>query len=200
MDRRVNRRSLIAGVAVAAPVVALATQRSSSASLASRLFQQADATPGASPVASPIVPATPIARIDSPGWVLNLLAFQDPYPGAVRAPASPFPNMPAIRYVAIEVLFENVSDQVLDVRTTDIRVHDAEGFEYAPAPGVSGAETKLQSQSVSPGDRARGWVWFTVPATAVLLEIRVDAPQVELRLPITAELNSVAIPVATPVA
>lgn len=197
MDRRVNRRRLTAAVAVAVPGIAIAAQRSTSASLGSRLFQQSDGTPIAgSPIAAP---ATPLATFESPGWVLGLLSYQDPYTGAVRAPASPFPDMPATRFVAVEVLFENVSGQTLELRPTGIRLHDMDGFEYAPGTGVSGTEPKLQSQSVSPGDRARGWLWFTVPAAAILVEFRFDAPEVELRLPIPAELNAVPVPIGTPI-
>jgi hypothetical protein len=132
------------------------------------------ASPGAS------TPVTIVGEAGMPEWTFTVLAYQDPYAGSVRSPDE---QQPGVRYIGAEVVFDNASNQPLNVVSTDIRVRTSDGTEY-PAGGMTGAEPKLNSQNVPPGEQARGWVWFVVPEDVEIVEIYFAAPRPRLQVPL----------------
>ena len=188
MESNVTRRRLATGALVAVPSAILATW-----------FRGPVTRSFASGSPSPVPSETPVASFDAPDWTIAILSFLDPYPRPLKTPASPYPDMPQVRYIGLEVLFENKSTLPLDLRPTDIHLHDRDGFDYTPASGVAGVEPRLQGQTIPPGRRARGWLWYAVPIDAELDELRVDAPPAEL----SQSLAGISIPpserTATPV-
>jgi hypothetical protein len=193
MDRRFSRRQVMAATVVASPGILLAARRQGLAGPGVVRYQASDGTPTAEASA----PVTPVATIESLQWKLTILSFQDPYVAELRTPASPVPNMPALRYIGVQLLFENTSEEPLGIRTSAFHLHDADGFDYATASGVSSPQAKLTSQTVQGGERARGWLFFAVPIGAELTELRMDEPAAEMKVPLQGIANLPA-PQATP--
>jgi hypothetical protein len=193
MDRRFSRRQVMVATVFASPGILLAARQKSLARPGSARYQASNGTPT---TAAP-TPVTPVATIDALQWKITILSFQDPYIAELRTPASPVPNMPSLRYIGAELLFENTSEEPLGIRTSAFHVHDADGFDYAPAAGVSSPQPKLQSQTVQGGERARGWLFFAVPSGAELTELRMDEPAAEMKVPLQGIANLPA-PQATP--
>jgi hypothetical protein len=123
-----------------------------------------------------------VGQAEMPQWVFTVQAFQDPYAGELTRPAEPEPG---IRYIGAEVVIENQSDQPLDFATSDVRLRDEQGVEYAASSAVIGAEPKLVSQNLPDGERTRGWVWFAVPEGSAITELRFvpASPQLRVELP-----------------
>ena len=135
--------------------------------------------------AAPALQATPdvaeIGRAEASAWSLTLFAYQDPYPGQIQQPATP----PAgTRYVAAEVAVDNASDQPLNFSPAEIRLRDAAGTEYRGGTAV-GTEPFLSVRNLNGGERSRGWVWFTVPADADLVELVYVGPPPVFRVTLT---------------
>ena len=194
MDRRFSRRQVMAATILASPGIVLVARRQSLAGPEVVRYQATDGTPTS---AEP-TPITPVATIEALQWRISILSFQDPYTGELRTPASPVPNMPALRYVAVQLLFENTSEEPLGIRTSAFHLHDADGFDYPTASGVNSSTLlKFQSQTVQGGERARGWLFFSVPTGAELTELRMDEPTAEMKVPLQGIANLPA-PQATP--
>jgi hypothetical protein len=130
--------------------------------------------------------ATPVAaegemvgEAEMPRWIFRVLVLQDPYTGVLTRPAEPEPG---VRYIGAEVRIENQSDQPLAFAASAVRLRDDQGVEYTSDSDVSGEEPKLTGQNLPDGERARGWVWFSVPEDAVITEMRFLAPSSQLRV------------------
>jgi hypothetical protein len=134
-------------------------------------------TPAASSVSGEM-----IGRTEAPRWAFAVLTFQDPYAGQVTRPEEPELGT---RYVAAEVVIENPSDQPLEFTVSAVRLRDEAGVEYPATSTVVAAEPKLVGQNLPGGERTRGWVWFVVPQSAVITELKLiaPAPQLRVRLP-----------------
>jgi hypothetical protein len=182
----------MAATVVASPGIVLAA-RQGLAGPAGVRYQESNGTP----TSAETTPVTPVATIEALQWTLSILSFQDPYTGEIRTPASPVPNMPALRFIAVQLLFENTSEEPLSLRTSAFHLHDVDGFDYSTASGVSSPLQKFQSQTVQGGERARGWLFFAVPTGAELTELRMDEPAAEMKVPLQGIANLPA-PQATP--
>ena len=132
--------------------------------------------------ATPSAPPELIGQAEMPQWLFTVQVFQDPYAGVLTRPVEPEPG---IRYVAVEVVIENQSDQPLDFTASDVRVRDEQGVEYSGDSAVVGEEPKLVSQNLPDGERTRGWVWFSIPENAAITEVRfvTAPPQLRVQLP-----------------
>ena len=126
-------------------------------------------------------------RATAPNWSFAALQAQDPYAGSVEsgapqvtADAGATP-IAAARVVGFEVEVDNSSDQPLDFSPSDVRLRLADGVEYRGGVTI-GAEPRISSRMLNPGERSRGWVWFAVPGDAELLELVYVAPPPELRI------------------
>lgn len=132
---------------------------------------------GAQEAPSPVAPGE-ISRAEMPAWTFSVLTLQDPYPGVMLQPTEP----PAgTRYVAIEVIIDNASDQALNFSPGDVRLRDAVDIDYRGGTAV-GSEPYIAPRNLNSGERSRGWVWFTVPVDARVLEIVYSAPSPQLRI------------------
>jgi hypothetical protein len=105
--------------------------------------------------------------------------------------------MPALLFVAVQLLFEIKSEEPLGIRTSAFHLHEVDGFDYPTASGVSSPLLKFQNQTVQGGERARGWLFFAVPTGAELTELRMDEPAAEMKVPLQGIAN-LPIPQATP--
>ena len=120
-----------------------------------------------------------VGQAETPRWIFSVLVLQDPYAGVLTRPAEPEPG---VRYIAAEVRIENQSDQPLEFAASDIRLRDEQGSDYPSSSAVIGAEPKLTGQNLPDGERTRGWVWFSIPESAVITELRFVAPPPQLRV------------------
>ena len=167
MSRTISRRTLTAssltGIALA---VAKGAQGRSSAALA-----QTEATPTGESL---------VGEAMSPAWRFAVSVFEDPYRGTVTFPAEASPDT---RYVGVEVVITNDSDQPLEFRVPNVRLLDSRGFNY-PAGDVTGTEPRLVSQNLPDLERTRGWVWFMVPTDTQVASIVLEGPSPTFRIPL----------------
>ena len=121
--------------------------------------------------------------VSGPTWNFILFTFQDPFTGQVTRPETP---PPGTRYVAADVAIDNASDQSLNFWTLGaVRLRDSAGVEYEAGSTV-GTEPRLSTQNLAGGERARGWVWFTVPADARLTTLVFIGPAPEFRFSLSS--------------
>src|SRR4051812_46775391 len=106
--------------------------------------------------------------------------MQDPYAGVLTTPTQPVAGM---RYVGFDVEVVNDSDQPLSFAGTGVYLRDDQGFSYRSGT-VAGREPALAGRTMPAGERARGWVWFEVPADATFTDIVLvpTAPELRVRL------------------
>jgi hypothetical protein len=114
----------------------------------------------------------PIGRVEAPAWALTVFVVQDPYQGQIQQPAT---QPPGTRYVAAEVKIDNASDQPLNFSPAEIRLRDAVGTEYRGGSAI-GTEPFLSIRNLNGGERSHGWVWFTVPQLAEIVELAYYGP------------------------
>jgi len=115
---------------------------------------------------------------DAPNWSFVLHTYQDDYSGDIQAPQ----ERPAgMRFAAAEVEIINDSQQPLAFTPIDIRLRSADGVEYRGGSAI-GMEPTVNPRNLNPGERSRGWVWFTVPEGATASEIVYFAPQPQFRI------------------
>src|SRR5581483_9859269 len=100
-------------------------------------------------------PGPMIGRAEAPRWTFTVLSYQDPYAGKLSKPTEPEPGT---RYIAVEVVIDNGSDQPLEFAVSDVRLVDVQGVEYPGSSTVLGAEPKLTGQNLPGGERTRGTV------------------------------------------
>lgn len=120
------------------------------------------------------------APVPLPAWFFAVHAVQDPYPGAMQAPAT---LPPGTRIVAAEVEVINDADQALNFTPVEIRLRDGGGVEYRGG-GAIGVEPMIGPRNLNPGERSRGWVWFVLPEAAQPVEIAYVAPAPQFRVPL----------------
>ena len=171
MSRPISRRLLASSSLSAAAAAYVGGAGNDRLALA-----QTDATPTAAQGVEAV-----IGEASVPAWRFAVTLFEDPYRGTVDRPTEPPPNS---RYIGAEVVIMNDSDQPLEFRTTNIRLRDLRGFQYA-AGDVTGTEPRLVSQNLPDAERSRGWVWFVVPSDAEPSELTFEGPPPVLRVGLT---------------
>ena len=155
-----TRRELMGSLAAGVAAVTLWTDRAS-----------AQATPDA-------VSADRTAM--APNWSFVLHSYQDDYSGEIQAPQ----ERPAgMRFAAAEVEIIDDSDQPLAFTPIDVRLRSVDGIEYRGGSAI-GMEPTINPRNLNPGERSRGWVWFTVPEGTTASEIVYIAPQPQFRITI----------------
>jgi Domain of unknown function (DUF4352) len=136
---------------------------------------------GFSPAAAQeATPTPPIGSAQAPNWTFTVSQYVDPYQGELTRPKTPPEN---VRIVGAEIIIENGSDQPMSYTIRDIHLRSIEGVEYT-AGEIAGEEPALVGQDLPDGERTRGWVWFGVPETDEIKEIRLIAPQPIFRVPV----------------
>jgi hypothetical protein len=132
------------------------------------------------------VPATSSAELEDggeasmPDWGFVVRSYIDPFQGKLQFPE----GIPSDRRVVqVEVVIVNASDQPLSFKASDVHLMDNDGIEYA-AGNAAGFEPKLVSQDLPDGERTRGSVWFVVPESAQMAEVKFFAPPPQLRVKI----------------
>jgi hypothetical protein len=116
----------------------------------------------------------------APAWTFTVHDYQDPYSGAVTRPDEP---PPATRYIGADVEIDNASEQALRYERNEVRLRDASGYEY-PAGNTFGDAPALDGRTLNPGERARGWVWYTVAEDTRIVELVLLASSPEFRVAI----------------
>ncbi|MCA9858981.1 MAG: DUF4352 domain-containing protein [Thermomicrobiales bacterium] len=116
----------------------------------------------------------------TPNWSVVLHTYEENYSGEIQAPQEKPAGM---RFTAAEVEIVNDSDQPLAFTPIDIRLRDDDGIEYRGGSAI-GMEPTINPRNLNPGERSRGWVWFTVPEATVAGEIIYLAPQPQFRIPL----------------
>lgn len=155
---RRTRRQLVGSAAAGLAVVTLRADRTA-----------AQATPDTTS-------AAPSA--EAPNWSFVLHGYEDNYAGEIQAPQ----ERPAgTRFAAAEVEIINDSDQPLAFTPIDIRLRGADGVEYRGGSAI-GMEPTINPRNLNPGERSRGWVWFTLPENASASELVYIAPQPQFRI------------------
>lgn len=162
-----TRRRLLSTVVGTSTGILLATD-----GVATHALAQATSTP------------TPNAKqVDSPSWSFVLNEIDDPFTGKLvfptKAPAGQ-------RVIRAEVIIVNASDQPLDFQTSKVHLVDSEGIEYA-AGNAQGSDPSLVSQTLPNGERSRGMVWFLVPASAEMTQIKFYGPTPQLKINLQAK-------------
>jgi hypothetical protein len=155
---RATRRELLSSAAAGMAIVTLRTDRAS-----------AQATPEA---------ASTGRTAAAPNWSFVLHDYQDDYAGEIQAPQE---RPVGMRFAAAEVEIVDDSDQPLAFTPIDIRLRSADGVEYRGGSAI-GMEPTINPRNLNPGERSRGWVWFTVPEGATASEIVYIAPQPQFRI------------------
>jgi len=128
----------------------------------------------------------------SPTWGLVVHGLYDPYTGELAKPAEPPPGK---RIVGAEVEIINDGPGALSYAANPITLRDAAGMDY-PGGQVVGREPGLRPRTLGPGEHARGWVWYAVPADAQLAELVLVVTPAETRLPL--DQVTPVVMVATP--
>ena len=157
---RSTRRELIGSAAAGMAVVALRVDRIA-----------AQGTPEA---------ASGERTAGAPDWSFVVHSYEDAYPGEIQAPPE---RPPGMRFAAADVEIVNDSDQPLAFTPIDIRLRSADGVEYRGGSAI-GMQPTVNPRNLNPGERSRGWAWFTVPEDASIREIVYLAPQPQFRIPL----------------
>ena len=131
-------------------------------------------------------------RIDGPNWSFAVYQVLDPYRGVVeqQPQADPYlregtPTAIPRRVVAFEVEIDNAWDQALDFSPSALRLRETSGLECRGGLTL-GLEPRINARVLNPGERARGWVWFTVPESAELIHLAYVASPPEFRVALGA--------------
>jgi hypothetical protein len=170
MTRRALTASSLTGVALAFGTSGAGTGRFALA--------QTDGTP----VAEGTPTESLVGEVVAPEWRFAVTIFEDPYRGTITTPSEP---PPGTRYIGVEVVITNNSEQPLEFRVPNVRLLDDRGFNYA-AGDVQGTEPRLVSQNLPDLERTRGWVWFMVPADAVVSAMIFNGPIPTFRVPVSS--------------
>jgi hypothetical protein len=102
---------------------------------------------------------------ESAGYALKALAFEDPAQAAAGYTANP-----DTRLVAVQVELANVgADDPMAIDISNAIVTDANDVTYNAAAGAR--EGEIAAGQVAKGEKATGWIAFTVPKDANLKSI-----------------------------
>ena len=113
-----------------------------------------------------------------PEVTLTVYRYEDPYQGNLISPEEPDP---ARRYIGIDIGVKNFSSFPVQLPTSSIRLRDELGQEYQPG-GATGDDLRLNGRTLAALDQARGWVWFSVPADAQIVQIVYIPSTLEIRI------------------
>jgi hypothetical protein len=119
-----------------------------------------------------------VSVAEAPAWSFTLIVFLDPYEGEIQDPVEVDAGS---RVVGAQVAVDNGSDQALNFFIGDIRLRDTAGMEFR-AGTARGAEPRIGSRNLLPGERSRGWTWFLVPTDSELVQLTYIAPAPEFRI------------------
>lgn len=166
---RTTRRRLLRSAALVGPGLALGGRNSEHVAAGVAVTQ--DATPEEPHV---------YAHVGAPAWSFTVHDYQDPYSGEVTRPEEP---QPGTRYIGADVQIDNESDQLLSFERDKVRLYDDSGYEYK-AGNTFGDAPALDGRTLNPGERARGWVWYTVSEESQISELVFFASSPQFRVPI----------------
>ncbi len=77
------------------------------------------------------------------------------------------------RFVAVQILYENTGSDPYDYNPFDWKLTDSAGFSYDSTFGGVGPE--LNSGTIQPGEKARGYITYEVPSSATGLQLRLTS-------------------------
>ncbi len=113
-----------------------------------------------------------------PDWGFVVRNYVDPYQGKLTFPDGVGADKHVIQ---VELSSLTASDQPLSFKASDVHLLDNEGVEYA-AGNAQGSEPKLVSRICPTESETRGSVWYIVPDSAVITEVKFYAPAPQLRV------------------
>jgi len=132
----------------------------------------AKAPVGHQPITVSIVPKVPASKvgdvITQSGYSISISDIKDP-----ATPGLLYTAKKGYRLVAVEVTFSNVSgaDELL-VNPLSAYVVDSNGFVYNAELG--GVDDEISSANLATGEKAQGWISFTVPKDAKLSYLKYE--------------------------
>lgn len=99
------------------------------------------------------------------GYTLSAAALEDPAPAGLF-----YTPVEGRKLVAVDIILGNVSGAALTVNPVFAFLVDAEGYVY---PGrLFGRDGTIESVTLQPGDKVRGWVSFELPDSATPAAVR----------------------------
>ncbi len=99
------------------------------------------------------------------GYLLSAVNVEDPAtPGMFYTPES------GKKLVAVEIIVGVSSGDPLSVNPLNTVLLDSEGFSYQPELG--GVDNQLATVDISPGEKVKGWVSFSIPEEAMPSSIK----------------------------
>jgi hypothetical protein len=117
--------------------------------------------------------AIPAPAIDTPlgqeaqdfGVGLTAIALEDP-----ATPGMFYESQPGTRLVAVEIVISNAGAETVSVNPLYTSLVDADGFLYEAE--LAARDGQIDTLDLATGERARGWVAFTIPENAQPAGIR----------------------------
>ena len=148
-----------------------------------------------SPVPARHQGAEPLVTGTMPNWSIAVHAYQNPYQGTISTPKELDPTK---RYIGAEIEVINDSDRPLAVVASQFRLRGNDSVNY-PSGGFSGKEPRITDMNTLPGERQRGWVYFTVPVEVEILQLVYSPsdPQIYMDVP-AASADANPVGAATP--
>ncbi len=115
----------------------------------------------------PIGGSIPFTATDGSQATITL-QVTDPVTGTVSTPAE------GMRYVGLDVVWENTGALVYDAQPTELYLRTADGDLYYPT-GLTREDTTvvpdLAAQPLAPGDRISGFLGYSVPTDATVVAV-----------------------------
>lgn len=103
--------------------------------------------------------------VERDGYSLTVQVVEDP-----AAPGILYTPQPGMRLVAVEIVVGNVSGEPQTVNVLNSYLVDGDGFVYQADIGA--IDDQIELVDIGPGERARGWVPFTIPENAAPYSLR----------------------------
>lgn len=125
--------------------------------------------------------AAVVGEANSPTWTIRVFTFADPYEGQIVFPTE---QAEGTRYAGAEVEIVNDSDAPLVVGAAQLRLRTSDKQEFTA--NAVGSEPRVFDINMRPGERTRGWVWFTLPDGAEASELLYNPPAPLLRIALTS--------------
>lgn len=138
-------------------------------------FLQAPLTPppsGHTPVTVRITPFLPASKlgdvVEQSGYSLSANQVEDP-----STPNMFYTNRPGYKLVAVQIVLSNVSGaEAFSSNPFYAYLVDSNGFVYSAE--LMGRDGQIDSLDINSGEKAQGWVSFTVPENATLAYIKYE--------------------------
>jgi hypothetical protein len=103
--------------------------------------------------------------VEQYGYSLSAIATEDP-----TTPGMFYEAQAGCKLVAVEIVVGNVSGETLGVNPLKAALVDSGGFVYHPE--LAGRDGQIATVDLNAGEKARGWVAFSIPQDATPASIK----------------------------